>query len=491
MNYVIIIWFRRTWFRLTFYSFGGSMRFLKYVFIFSLLTLILSCTTRTENGETVLEGKVYYLDKNYLATPIPGALVNAKNMFSQTLTDATGAFRLIVNLEASEDQKEVQLEISKVGFNTNSLNVQVKRGATITVSDITLIKVGGDSTVAPTDTISSSGPASHIEISGKHDTHLYIQSSGLKEATFLNFAVTDDKGVLVDEDHKVTVHFSILNGPGGGEYLYPETMDTQGGYAYTVLNSGILAGAVQIDAWADVDGKTIRTMPVRIAIYGGLPDADHFSLAMEKVNIAGRVHFGIIDKVTAFVGDKFSNPVAPGTAVYFSSDYGIVEGSAVTDIMGRAVVRFMSADPLPPTDHSFATVTAVTYSDTLGSKTITTQNDILLSAITKSIFVSPTTFTYNNTNTPVHFNYTVSDIYDYPIVSSSIINVEATDGNLFGDINVRQVDTQASGPGTTDFSFTWAPGDSLDAPLVNISITVSPPEDGNGYRSVTITGTKQ
>jgi len=33
-------------------------------------------------------------------------------------------------------------------------------------------------------------------------------------------------------------------------------METQGGYAYTFLNSGILAGAVQLEAQFDIDGET-------------------------------------------------------------------------------------------------------------------------------------------------------------------------------------------------------------------------------------------
>lgn len=469
------------------------MKFFKTGSIFLLFLLTFSCTTSTQNNESVLSGNVYYLDNNFNAIPVSGALVTAKNFFVQTTTDASGGYSLAVELEATETEKEVNLQVSRVGFSSKEIPVLVKRGQDISVPDITLEKVGGDSSVSPTDTISTSGPASHIEVRPGHDTHVYIQGSGLQESAFLSFSVMDDKGVLVDQEHGVTVHFEILNGPDGGEYLYPETMETQGGKVYTVLNSGILAGAVQIQAWFESEGKTYRTLPVRIAIYGGLPDQNHFSLATAKVNIAGRVHFGITDQVTAFVGDKFSNPVAPGTAVYFSSDYGIVEGSAVTDILGRATVRFMSALPLPPdpANNPFAVITASTFGDTLGTKIIQAQTNLLLSDHTAPIQVTPSSFTYDNSNTPVTFNYTVSDIYNHPIVSESIINVTATDGNLYGDVSLQQVDTQVSGPGKTEFSFTWAPGDSLDAPQVQISITVTTPDDGNGYASTSVVGNKQ
>jgi len=83
------------------------------------------------------------------------------------------------------------------------------------------------------------------------------------------------------------------------------------------------------------------------------------------------------------------------------------------------------------------------------------------------------------------------DIWGNPVVGGSKIEVSATDGDLFGDINIDLLDTQYSGPGTTRFNFTWAPGENLEAPQVYINIKVTTPENGNGYRSVNIIGTRQ
>ena len=304
--------------------------------------------------------------------------------------------------------------------------------------------------------------------------------------------VTDDQGRLVDSTHSVLVHFNILSGPDGGEYLEPDTMRTINGRVHTVLNSGIIAGPVQLDVYAEANGQTIRTLPIRMAIYGGLPDQRHFSLAVDKLNIAGRVHFGIIDNITAFVGDKFSNPVAPGTIVYFSTDYCIVEGAAVTDELGQATVRFESAGPFPPNpiDSTFAHITAWTYEDTVLRNTINTGAKVLLSDVTAPIQISPSSFSYTAVNSPVAFDYTVQDIWGNPLVGNTSIKVSTTAGNLYGDVNVSLIDTRSPGPGTTDFQFYWAPGDSLDDPQVFISITVDPPSDGNGYRSVGISGSR-
>jgi len=459
--------------------------------VLSIGMMLAACTSTTPQIETRLTGKVYYLDQNHMASPVEGALVVAKTFYTQIRTDASGAYSIVI--EPTENEVQVELEASKVGYDVKTVSTYARKGETVEVPDITLEKLTGDSSIVPTDTVTVSGDASNIEVYGTPDAHIYIKESGLQQTALISFMVKDDKGVPVDENHKVMVHFEIMNGPGGGEYLFPETMETQNGSAYTVLNSGITAGVVQIQAWADVNGATIRALPIRMAIYGGLPDENHFSVVMEKANIAGRVNYGIIDHVTAFVGDKFSNPAAPGTAVYFSSNYAIVEGAAVTDDMGRATVSFMSASPLPPdpANNPFAIITAHTFTDTLGQKMISAQTDVLLSAATAPIQVNPTTFHYNDSNTPIHFNYTVSDVYGYPIVSESKISVSATDGTLYGDVDIDQRDTQSVGSGTTDFGFTWAPGDSLYSPEVYITITVTTPKDGNGYASTSVVGTKQ
>ena len=460
-------------------------------FLLSLLILFAGCTTETKDHSATLKGHVYYFDDHGAVQPVGNALVRAKDMLAQTNTTSEGEYTLVI--DSKTDTLNVIIEASKVGFIPNSVTSMAQVGQTITVPDLVLQKVSGGGEFNPADTIQASGPASHISVAMQTSDHVYIKGSGLSETALINFKVTDDNGRLVDNDHQITVHFSILNGPNGGEYVFPEAMDTQNGYVYTILNSGTIAGPVQIEAQAQVNGKTIRSIPIRIAIHGGLPDAEHFSLVMEKSNIAARVHYGLLDKLTAYVGDKYSNPVVPGTAIYFSTNFCLVEGSAVTNNMGAAKVNFISGSPLPPNpqDSSFATITAYTYSDTLGQKRISAKTKILLTDRTAPIEVSQDTFSYGMVNQPIQFMYHVHDIWGYPLVSETKISVEATDGHLYGDISVNLRDTQQSGPGTTDFSFTWAPGDSLESPQVYITISVNPPEDGNGFRSKTIMGYKR
>ena len=466
-------------------------KYIAFLTVIAIAIVFFACSDTTTSDEdlAIVRGYVYAVDNNSELNPLAGATVNVEGYITQSSTNSKGMYE--IGLDVSEEEPiDVTLEVSKAGYDEWTEGVSVQKGQTVTAPDITLIKLFSDTT--GNDTVGASGDAAHITVDENHLSHIYVQSSGLQETAAINFLVTDAQGRPVDSSHSVSVHFNILNGPNGGEYLEPETMQTQNGKVYTILNSGIVAGPVQLDVYADVNGQTIRAIPIRIAIYGGLPDQEHFSLAVDRLNIAGRVHFGIIDNITAFVGDKFSNPVAPGTIVYFSTDYCIVEGAAVTDELGQATVRFESAGPFPPNpiDSSFAHVTAWTFEDTVLENTINTGARILLSDITAPIQVSPTSFQYTSTNSPVAFNYTVQDVWGNPLVGSTSIKVSSTAGSLYGDVNISLVDAQSPGPGVTDFQFYWAPGDSLEDPQVFINITVDPPTDGNGYRSVGISGSR-
>ncbi len=463
-----------------------------------MLLLLFSCsdTTKTNPNLATLQGTVYGLNTDNSLIVLPNALVSVANYHAQAHTDAQGKYEIQVELPTDKEQDYVSVEASKAGYTSAIANVTLKKGEITYAPDLTLKQMQNDTTGNDTttvDTTQQSGQAAHIEVFGNHSQHIYVHGTGLTETARIDFLVTDAQGVPVDNDHKVKVHFAITSGPNGGEYLDPDTMTTYYGRVFTVLNSGIVAGPVQISASFTMNGQTIATTPIRIAIYGGLPDPNHFSLAAEVLNIAGLRFHGLLDRITAFVGDKYSNPVAPGTVVYFSTDYGIVDGSAVTDEMGRATIQFMTAAPFPPNpqDSAFAHITGWTYRDTLLENTITARTRVLLTDDTAPILVNPSSFTYDNSNTPVYFSYVVQDIWGRPLVPDTKIKVSATDGNLYGDTDIVLEDTQVSGPGSTEFSFSWAPGDSLQAPQVYINIKVTTPTHGNGYQSVNILGVKQ
>jgi len=87
-----------------------------------------------------------------------------------------------------------------------------------------------------------------------------------------------------------------------------------------------------------------------IYIHAGVPEYEHFSAAVEcgKDNMPGLWTYGVQAQITAFVGDRYSNPVAEGTIVYFESEAGIIGASETpTDQFAQATTWLETAGPAP------------------------------------------------------------------------------------------------------------------------------------------------
>jgi len=113
-------------------------------------------------------------------------------------------------------------------------------------------------------------------------------------------------------------------------------------------------------------------------INGGFPDAVHFSLGASPHNIAGLDINGNTSTITAIVGDKYGNPVPKGTAVYFTTDIGIVNTSTgFTDDNGFASATLFSANPRQLANSGYGYVKAATIDDS--GRTILDSTRVLFS----------------------------------------------------------------------------------------------------------------
>lgn len=274
--------------------------------------------------------------------------------------------------------------------------------------------------------------------------------------------------------------------PNGGEFIFPDVSATDSsGQVSVFLTSGLRAGVVQIYATINIDNKVIYSQPVSYTIHGGLPDDAHFSIAPEYVNIPGFNISGVIDNISAYVGDKYGNPVRPNTSVYFTTDGGIIEGSAQTDELGIGTVRLVSADPRPVHQllgPGFATVTGKTADE----NGITITDDILVLFSGYPVLnLTPTTFDVPNNGTQTFF-YEVMDQHGNPLSSGTSISVTVNGKDLEtgGDISVQLPDTQSKA--WTQFSFTITDTDTVPkSRAVNIKVTADGP---NGKGTVSASG---
>ncbi|MFH1734735.1 MAG: hypothetical protein ABIE92_08495 [bacterium] len=333
--------------------------------------------------------------------------------------------------------------------------------------------------------IYETGPPYSIQFLEAEYDSVAVKGTGANESSTIHFVIKDATGSPITGSSPYGVDFEILGGPGGGEYLFPDTDTTDVlGQVHTTLNSGTISGAVQIKASLASDPDIVST-PIPITIHSGLPDLTHFGVYPRYINFPGYNFFGRTDSMIAMVGDVFANPVPMGTAVYYSSDAGIIQGSATTDSSGFASVLLFSGPPIPPASYPFGTISAQTVGE--GGQILTATTEVLFSGITQIALLDTPYFEVNQFNSKT-FNYRVMDQNGYPLAHDTKIEVSATAGGLLGDVNFTLPDTRDP-VSWTNFSFVIYDDDTEETdPAVMAAITISV-ESSNGDASMIIEGT--
>lgn len=461
------------------------------LFPFLLIAYInIGCTDNpiAPGDAALIQGRVIHASTS---RPVEGVLVRS-NAFAETaVTDENGEYSLEAQLDDTVAVLVV-LSFTKNGFQETTLTVAVRNGQNTPLPDVEIEETGGTS--------GESGPASNVVLLTVQRPKVFVKRSGGNETTDLTFEVRDNNGVPIDLDHQATVFFRIISGPGGEEFVSPDSaLTSNSGRATTTLNSGTVAGTVQIIA--EVVGTSIQSEPVPIAINGWLPDQDHFGLGVERINFAGIKTFGLENQMTAFVGDKFSNPVPPGTAVQFFSTGGIIQGSSTTDSLGTASVTLLSAAPAPPginfsqlrilnpnnlppyfAERGYALITAQTQDE--NHQQIYAENVVLFSGTTVIADVNPTTFDLGPDES-VTIDFRVSDENRNPLVQGTLVQVSVNNGSVTGDSNVQLDDTRSRA--ATQFRVrvtNSSPGD-IEGEDTTVTINVLSP---NGDARVSIFG---
>ncbi len=456
--------------------------------ILPLLLFISSCkktdttsnpVSGNETGTVTINGEVIDFTTG---SPVANAAIKLFGLPPDTtvmkhgFTDANGKYTLEFSVTGGMDLRVVA---QKEGYRSDTTNVFAVAGRTVTATKL-LLKASGSGSAGTTRK-----PAS-VYLASTSVPNIGIRGAGSLESVQLVFTVVDSFGVSLDLDNSVNVNFSLGASPGSGATLYPAVVKSDaGGNAAVVLTSGTKAGVVQVIASVVSDGRTITSTPVPVTIHGGLPDFAHFSVVPAKYNIPGYNRFGVFDDITAYVGDKYSNPVRPGIAVYFNTDGGIIGGSALTSDMGVATVSLYSANPLPthPTfGPGFATITGSTIDE---NKTTIQQSCVVLFSGVPFITVSPTSFDIPNRGSQT-FIYTVMDQHSNPLTEGTSISVtvEGKDYELSGDKSLTLPDTQSRS--WTSFSFNIR--DVVDTAAVNPLRVMIRSEGGNGKAQLSISG---
>ncbi len=318
-----------------------------------LLTVGLGCDLGGGgSGDATVAGQVL----NAASDPVVGAQVviqftdDAGEQVEETATtDSTGRFNKRIDIG---DPTEVVITVSKKGVDAQQTR-QASPDAGASDLSFTL-EIGGEENREP-------GRPTDIVLQDQSASSVRVQESGGTSIARLTFQVVDSTGKAIEADQAVDVDFRFGQRPEGAS-LTPSTVETNGqGQATVNVSSGKEAGVVQVVAQTErPDGTAFQSKPVGLSVHGGLPNKCHFSLAPERFNFPGLVDLGVTTSIQVFVGDKYGNPVVPGTSVSFSANAGLIGGSLQTDDQGQGSVALTSARPLPDANGGVGTVRAET-----------------------------------------------------------------------------------------------------------------------------------
>ena len=220
-----------------------------------------------------------------------------------------------------------------------SKSIQITAGA---------LSGGAPPTPAAINFIGSNPSGTAIVIKGTGGT-------GRSESAILSFRVVDLSNAPING---VSVAFSI-NTNNGGATISPATATSNSdGLVSTTVSSGTDPASIVVQAKAGTS-PVITSQSDTLIVSNSVPFEGGFEIVAEKYNLDGR-KTGDSTRITAYVRDKFGNPVPDGVAVNFVTDYGAVASSTLggcTTINGVCTVIFRVQDPRPLAD-GIATVKA-------------------------------------------------------------------------------------------------------------------------------------
>jgi hypothetical protein len=241
-------------------------------------------------------------------------------------------------LTDSDGQASATLVIP-AGTESGTATVRVAGGGLSAISvDVPIINIGGGATPTP----SGGGPGA-MQFIGAQPATIGVRGSGLPEQSVLTFQVTDTVGSPLAG---VTVNFSIAR--IADEQISPlQAVTDDAGNVQVTLTSGKRALSLQVTAQVSSVSPPLIVRSAPVSILGGPPSQPNFSLAHQLANVSGGVWYGTQDQITAFVADRFGNPVPPRTTVDFTTKGGAIGNLTTTNDLGQATATLVTQAPVP------------------------------------------------------------------------------------------------------------------------------------------------
>jgi hypothetical protein len=175
-----------------------------------------------------------------------------------------------------------------------------------------------------------------------------VGSTSMPETSTVVFQVLDQSGGPVSGAQVV---FSLNTAVGGISVDQGPISSDANGNVITTVHAGTVATPVRVTATVQSTTPAISTQSNQLTVSTGIPTQNALSLAVACHNVEALNIDGVTVAVTARLADRFSNPVADGTAVSFNSEGGHIQPSCQTTSnateSGFCTVNWVSANPRP------------------------------------------------------------------------------------------------------------------------------------------------
>ncbi len=173
---------------------------------------------------------------------------------------------------------------------------------------------------------------------------------GRQENAAVSFEVVNGNGAPISG---IPVDFTLSTTIGGISLSSNSVSTNPDGTAATTVRAGNVATAVRVTATISAEDENgnplqLSTVSDELVVSTGLPDQNSISLSSESLSVSGgRDTDGVTTQLTVRMADKFNNPVPDGTAATFTTEYGSIQPSCVTE-GGACSVTWTSQDPRTP-----------------------------------------------------------------------------------------------------------------------------------------------
>jgi adhesin/invasin len=527
-------------------------RFLAFL---TILLLLVACggggsssTTTTDTGATITGASLT------LSSSLPDGELLAKQGQITIYADMTDSDGLPVDdgtaVEFLASSGSITSKASTVGGRAIATYVATNMGGDVTITasnwiveDLTDegVAYGTGDLVDEYFITVAAGPAVQIITESITPDSLGLRGSGDNEVGTFVFSVTDGSGGPVQDGQ--LVNFTLDSPTGGAEFVSDSSATTVDGQVTISLISGTVAGVATLTASTESELGTITT-EARITMGNSQPDQLHLGFAAARLNVPGLIEFGIENTITAYVADRYSNPVPAGTPVYFAGECGIValtdaDGVATntTNRFGQATATAVTAAPTAPLcKYVFWTEGQEAYTDSNGNGNyddgephqdigepyidandnetydsdetyfdldgngnytdvdgvwqgntfVWTDANIRWSAsVANPVVVDTTSFSLAKGDFQT-FSFIVADVYGNPLPSGTTIKVTSDCVTLSGDTELTLPDAVNN---STIFSVTAVADDDSEIGICSIDFEVTGQDsDGNGSGSTTLNG---